>query len=108
MGVKIGKQRETLTKMVQELIPDKSALKRVGLFKVYYQRRGAKCHINLPLMGSMDPLLYLYSSDSEGQVDTIRVNDEGSRPQYVAKCGFIGSANFRNHKYRSRHNDNGW
>ena len=36
-----------------------------------------------PPMGSVDPLLYLYSSDSEGQVDTIRVNDEGSRPQYV-------------------------
>ena len=40
-------------------------------------------HSNLPLMGIVDPLLYLYSSDSEGQVDSIRVNDEGSRPQYV-------------------------
>ena len=40
-------------------------------------------HSNLPPMGSVDPLLYLYSSDSEGQVDTIRVNDEGSKPQYV-------------------------
>ena len=40
-------------------------------------------HSNLPPMGSVDPLLYLYSSDSEGQVDTIQVNDEGSRPQYV-------------------------
>ena len=37
----------------------------------------------LPPMGSVDPLLYLYSSDLEGQADTIRVNDEGSRPQYV-------------------------
>ena len=28
-------------------------------------------HSNLPPMGSADPLSYLYSSDSEGQVDTI-------------------------------------
>ena len=40
-------------------------------------------HSNLPPMGSADPLSYLYSSDSEGQVDTIQVSDEGSRPQYV-------------------------
>lgn len=40
-------------------------------------------HSNLPPMGSGNPLLYLYTSDSEGQVDTIRVNDEGSGPQYV-------------------------
>ena len=49
-------------------------------------------HSNLPPMGSADPLLYLYSSDSEGQVDTIRVSDEESRPQYVTgpeKTGLI-------------------
>ena len=31
---------------------------------------------------SLDPLSLLYS-DSEGTVDTVRVNDKGSRPQYV-------------------------
>ena len=31
---------------------------------------------------SLDPLSLLYS-DSEGTVDTVRVSDKGSRPQYV-------------------------
>ena len=37
-------------------------------------------HSNLP---NVDPLSQLYSLDSEGLVDTIRFNDEGSRAQYV-------------------------
>ena len=45
--------------------------------------RSKMSHSNLPPMDSVDPLLYLYSSDSDGQVGTIQVNDEGSRPQYV-------------------------
>ena len=32
---------------------------------------------------SVDPVSLLYSSDSEGSVDMVRVDDQGSRPQYV-------------------------
>jgi len=32
---------------------------------------------------SEDPVSLLYSSDSKGSVDMVRVSDQGSRPQYV-------------------------
>ena len=31
----------------------------------------------------LDPLALLYSSDSDGSVSAVRVNDQGSKPQYV-------------------------
>lgn len=34
-------------------------------------------------ISSVNPLSLLYSSDSEGHVDTDRANNEGSRSQYV-------------------------
>ena len=34
-------------------------------------------------LNDLDPLALLYSSDSDGSVSAVRVNDQGSKPQYV-------------------------
>ena len=35
------------------------------------------------LLNDLDPLALLYSSDSDGSVSAVRVNDQGRKPPYV-------------------------
>ena len=94
VGDKSEKQQEADTRQV-------STENSGTLSSVPPAERSKMSHSNLPPMGNADPLSYLCSSDLEGQVDTIQVNDEGSRLQYVNVAIRTGGANFKNHRHRS-------
>ena len=53
--------------------------------------------------GSDNPCNFLYS-DSDSSVDTVRVDDKGSKPQ----CSGTGRAHLRHNRHRCRYHHNGW